>query len=104
MDLFSPRRTADSERTQAIKQRLAKALALEQDATVMVTELECRDTGCPDVETVIAVLRPGRLRLQVKLVGALSRMSNADLDAEIKTITARLAAQARAGESPYLVH
>lgn len=34
-------------------------LVLPDDATVMVTELQCRDKGCPPLETVIAVLAPG---------------------------------------------
>lgn len=34
-------------------------LDLDEDVTVAVTQLRCRDTGCAPVETVLAVHRPG---------------------------------------------
>ena len=36
----------------------SRARAGESD-TVMVTELQCTEEGCPPVETVLALLRPG---------------------------------------------
>jgi hypothetical protein len=36
----------------------SRARAGESDA-VMVTELQCTEEGCPPVETVLALLRPG---------------------------------------------
>ena len=35
-------------------------LALSDDAVVSVTELTCRDPGCPDIETVVAILIAGQ--------------------------------------------
>ncbi len=32
---------------------------LSDDVVVLVTEINCREAGCPDVETVVAVLRAG---------------------------------------------
>lgn len=43
---------------------MRETLGLPADAPVLVTELRCGDEGCPDVETVIAVMgEPGKARL-----------------------------------------
>lgn len=39
-----------------IKRWMRDALGLPDDAVVMVTELRCAEDGCPDVETVVAVM------------------------------------------------
>lgn len=59
--MFRGRATSDgAARKRAIKAWVTEALALPEDATVMVTELACKEPGCPPIETVIAVLRaPG---------------------------------------------
>ncbi len=56
MDIFAPRGSRYSERTNEIKAQVAAKLGLAEDATVMVTELTCSEEGCPPIETVIAVL------------------------------------------------
>lgn len=42
-----------------LKDRVRCVLELDGDATVVVQELACRDSGCAPVETVVAVLRSG---------------------------------------------
>jgi hypothetical protein len=61
MNLFGGRRTIDSEQAERIKSLgCVRLWALSDDTTVMVTELECREPGCPPIETVVAVLEgPG---------------------------------------------
>lgn len=55
--------------------------ALSDRATVMVTELECREAGSPPIETVIAVLEgPGRTT-QYKIHKAADEVSQADVEA-----------------------
>lgn len=66
MDLFGSKRE-DVFRTQYIKQQVSEALGLNENATVLVTELACEDEDCPDVETVVAVLQAGQPKLQVKV-------------------------------------
>ena len=44
----------------AIKEWTAREVALDEDAAVMVTELQCTEPGCPPLETCVAVLRAGR--------------------------------------------
>ena len=58
MDIFSSRSSRSSERSYEIKAQVTTALRLDEEATVMVSELACMEEGCPPVETVIAVFRP----------------------------------------------
>jgi hypothetical protein len=55
MDLFAKRNPEKGRRTQQIKAQVAELLELDREATVMVTELNCQDDDCPEVETVIAI-------------------------------------------------
>jgi hypothetical protein len=34
-------------------------LDLSDDVVISVTELACREPGCPDIETIVAVMRTG---------------------------------------------
>lgn len=38
---------------------MREILGLPAETPVTVSELACRDEGCPDIETVIGVLEPG---------------------------------------------
>lgn len=52
---------------------------LAEDETVMVSELRCHEDGCPDVETVVAVLSgPGGTR-QVKIAKPMADVTAEDL-------------------------
>ncbi|WP_156908600.1 nitrate reductase [Bradyrhizobium murdochi] len=44
---------------QELKLQTQKLLGLSNDVTISVSELTCREPGCPDVETVVAILRDG---------------------------------------------
>ncbi|GAB1488102.1 hypothetical protein MASR2M8_05450 [Opitutaceae bacterium] len=52
----------DPTHTAAIKQWTSELLQLPLDATVTVSELACRDPGCPLLETVVTVFEPGGTR------------------------------------------
>ncbi|WP_157449977.1 nitrate reductase [Bradyrhizobium sp. ARR65] len=52
-------RTGYPEAVQQLKLQTQKLLGLADDVTISVTELSCREPGCPDVETVVAILREG---------------------------------------------
>jgi hypothetical protein len=43
----------------ALKQHVRTELALDEQDSILITELNCTEPGCPPVETVIAVLPPG---------------------------------------------
>jgi len=50
-----------------VKQWVRSSCRLPEDVPVLVTELRCREEGCPPVETVIAVMFAPGLRWQHKL-------------------------------------
>ena len=79
MELFTPKTPRDAVRLTAIKQQIAESLRLSEDAMVMVTELSCKDDDCPDIETVIAVLRRGEPKLHAKLTSAIADLSDEDV-------------------------
>lgn len=92
MNLFGGRRTIAPDRAERIKAWARRLWALSDETTVMVTELECREPGCPPIETVIAVLEgPGRTT-QYKIHKAASDVSQAD----VETLAA--------GEEPHHAH
>lgn len=57
--LARPRRRDVSAQIRDLKAAARAGLGLGEDVTVSVTELTCHEPGCPDVETVVAILRQG---------------------------------------------
>ncbi len=56
---------------------------LSDEVSILVTELRCAESGCPPLETVIAVLdQPGQTR-QYKIHKAMSDVSSLDVQAAI---------------------
>lgn len=51
------------EAVKRLKDQVRSLLKLADDVSISVTELNCSDPDCPDIETVIAVLGDGRPRL-----------------------------------------
>lgn len=81
MNLFGGRRTIDAEQAARIKRWVRGTWVLSEETTVMVTEVECREPGCPPIETVIALLEgPGR-RTQYKIHKAADAVSQGDVAA-----------------------
>jgi hypothetical protein len=66
-DLFSPKRKNNSQVTQKVKNWIFDVLHLEEDISLMVTELRCTEPGCPPIETVIALLKPSHPTQQYKI-------------------------------------
>jgi len=80
MDLFKEKKPEKSLRTQEIKARVTELLALNDDATVMVTELNCQDEDCPEIETVIAVFRPGKAKIQTTLHSSIEEIAENEIE------------------------
>ena len=80
MDLFSSRNPRSSERANEIKEQVAAILGLDEEATVMVSELACMEEGCPPVETIIAVFRAGMDKLQFRLHRPISEITTHDIE------------------------
>ena len=67
MDFLSSRPARSSWRTGEIRTQIGVELELDENATVMVTELACAEEGCPPIETAIAVFRPDMEKLHLRL-------------------------------------
>lgn len=63
-----------------IKDWAYECLPISADATVSVMELECREPGCPPLETVVAVMEDGKGTRQWKLHKPIPVVTRADLD------------------------
>jgi hypothetical protein len=81
MNLFGGRRTIDPEQAERIKAWARTTWALSDETTVMVTELECREAGCPPIETVIALLHGPGKTMQHKIHKTAGEVSQADVEA-----------------------
>ena len=79
MDLFAKRNPEKGQRTQQIKAQIIELLELDQEATVMVTELNCQDDDCPEVETVIAIFRTHQQKIQITLHSSIEEITDAEV-------------------------
>lgn len=57
---LAPKFTRLKAKSSEIKGWVRELMNLPEDTPVTVVELACRDHGCPDIETVIGVLEPGK--------------------------------------------
>ena len=64
MNLFETKpQRPDAAQGQRVKAWFRELLAVNENATLTITELRCSEDCCPDVETVVCVLLgPGRQR------------------------------------------
>ncbi|MFN8828986.1 MAG: hypothetical protein ACK50Q_01800 [Labrys sp. (in: a-proteobacteria)] len=79
------RRPSPQERAKAevVKEQVRRDLALEDEATVSVSEIDCGDAACPGLETVILVMRPGHRTRAFKVAGALMAIDAAAVTAAL---------------------
>lgn len=59
------------------KALLRPALALSEVDALSVNEIACADPGCPDVETVVLVMRAGEPTRALRFGGALDTLDEA---------------------------
>lgn len=79
MNLFDQKPPQDPAVAVRVKEWVREVMSLPDDVTVMVTELRCAEEGCPDVETVLAVLgEPGMARKH-KLLKPMSEVTRHDV-------------------------
>ncbi|WP_292600043.1 nitrate reductase [Mesorhizobium sp.] len=67
------------EKTRQIKVWVRRACGLDDDVVVSVTELACRKNGCPDIETVIGIMRPGEKIETIRVNKAIAEVTSHDL-------------------------
>jgi hypothetical protein len=71
--------TGVAARIAALKAEIMRDLGLGDDVVVSVSELACRDPGCPDLETVVALLRTGEPPRVLRIHKALSDVRSHDV-------------------------
>lgn len=69
-----------------IKATVRAVLNLPDEVVVSVTELACREAGCPDIETVVAILAAGRKPLTVRFHTSIPDITDAELDATLRAL------------------
>ena len=77
--LFKRKAPADPVVTDRLKPWVATAMGLSGGDTIMLAELDCRDPGCPDLETVITVIRADRRQRVLRFPGPMARVTEADV-------------------------
>jgi hypothetical protein len=82
MNLFSAK--PKTENAASIKEWTRKVLNLDDETIVMVSELQCRESDCPPVETVIAVMRTGAEKRMFKIHRAIDELTEKEVIDAIK--------------------
>lgn len=65
--------------TAAIKGWTRAALSLADDVPVSVSQVACREAGCPDLETVLGVMKPGCNFVTYRILKPLTEVTEADV-------------------------
>ena len=80
-NILSPDTQTGAGYTRRIKQWVKETWELSQTSTVMVSELQCSEPGCPPRETIIAVFAAGEVSQQFKLHKAICDVTAQDIRA-----------------------
>ncbi len=78
MNLFTQKQKSSN--SSNVKDWTREALGLDDDAIVMVSELQCHEEGCPPIETVIAVMRTGEEKQMFKVHKATDELTKDDVE------------------------
>jgi hypothetical protein len=62
-----------------LKSFVADGLKLSDDCTVSVNEVRCAEPGCPDLETVIVIWRPGQEPLRLRCLKPVAAVTEEDI-------------------------
>jgi len=82
---YGPKKSADLiGAANQMKTWVREALALSEDSVVTISEVNCRDPGCPDVETAILVMIPGLPTRMIRIARPLAEAQFADLMAAME--------------------
>ena len=73
------RQYRDTNHVEQIKRWIVAAFAPGEDTVIMVTELQCREPGCPPLETVIALLHSGGPAERLTLHKPLAEVTEHDI-------------------------
>ena len=63
LNLFDSQKGSDPRQLFQVKSWVSQAFDLSENVSVMITQLQCTEEGCPPIETVIAIMEtPGKPR------------------------------------------
>lgn len=82
MDLFGTRKMSNE--AGKVKDWARRILDLDDEAIVMISELQCREENCPPIETVIAVMDAGREKRMFKIHKAIDELTEKEVEEAIK--------------------
>ncbi|MGQ3675701.1 hypothetical protein ACT6QH_09435 [Xanthobacter sp. TB0139] len=76
-----PRRGESGNRDAArvLAEMVRRALDLEEEATVSISEISCGDPACGGAETVVLVMRPGRRTEAAKVLMPMAQVTEETL-------------------------
>jgi hypothetical protein len=77
--MFDNRPQMNSGHTRAMKQWVQQVFSLDDDVTIMVTELRCNEPNCPPFETVIALWAMDAPARQYKIHKAIIEVNYQDI-------------------------
>ena len=61
LNFFNSQKENDPQQLVQVKSWVSQAFNLSEDVSVMITQLQCTEEGCPPIETVIAIMEtPGK--------------------------------------------
>ncbi|MCO5166261.1 MAG: nitrate reductase [Planctomycetes bacterium] len=76
---LGPARGGGAGRARELKAWAREALGLDDDVTILVSELTCTEPGCPPIETVFAILRGPGQQEQRKVHKPMSEVTREDV-------------------------
>jgi hypothetical protein len=82
MNLFAQK--SKSNNSSNVKEWTRKLLKLNDQVIVMVSELQCREEGCPPIETVIAVMETGKEKRMFKIHKPIDELTQNEVEELIK--------------------
>ena len=77
--LFDRKERPRVEAVRRVKAWAEPIAATAEGDIIMVNELRCTEPGCPPVETVIAILRPGAAPRQIKIHKPVAEVTENDV-------------------------
>ncbi len=79
LKFFNSQKQSDPQQLVQVKSWVSQAFDLSEDVSVMITQLQCTEEGCPPIETVIAIMEtPGKPR-QYKIHKPLAEVKQTDI-------------------------
>ncbi len=79
LNFLNSQKESDPRQLAQVKSWVFQVFDLSEDVSVMITQLQCTEEGCPPIETVIAIMEtPGKPR-QYKIHKPLAEVKQTDI-------------------------